>query len=406
MIDLLIISPTPTHPANAGNRARIRALLECFEESGVDFHFAFFRQEDGDEKAMAARWGADRCSFLDFRRPEREYSLGQRLRNKLCRLAGRPSSIPYRIDDWCGPRLIDAVRELAERQRPGCVMVEYVFFSKLFDCFSEGVYKVLDTHDIVSDRDKMFSDRGWNPEWFYTTRGQEAVGINRADCVIAIQSGEAAHFRGMTSVPVVTVGHIVELRPPVVPITPVPTVMFLGSGNTVNQEALKYLLEEIWPSIRAAVPNAVLEVYGAICKFAGTPAAGVSLMGGVNDLTAAYGRAWVVVSPLRMGTGLKIKSIEALGLGKALVSAPAGYTGLEDGLGTAYLPGDLPSEFIENCVNLLCDAPARKSLEASAYDFASRWNERQRDELLRVLEMGGATREPKATRPRNGGRPN
>jgi glycosyltransferase involved in cell wall biosynthesis len=112
-------------------------------------------------------------------------------------------------------------------------------------------------------------------------------------------------------------------------------------------------------------------------------------MGGVGDLTTAYDRAWVVVSPLRMGTGLKIKSIEALGMGKALVSAPAGYTGLEDGLGKAYLPGDLASEFIDNCVKLLCDSAARRSLESSAYEFASRWNERQREELLGILRVRG-----------------
>jgi hypothetical protein len=102
-----------------------------------------------------------------------------------------------------------------------------------------------------------------------------------------------------------------------------------------------------------------------------------------------------------MGTGLKIKSIEALGLGKALVSAPAGYTGLEDGLGKAYLPGNLPSEFIENCVKLLCDAGARRSLEESAYDFASRWNARQREELLGVLQMAGVVQGSKAASPRN-----
>ena len=90
---LLIISPTPTHPTNAGNRARVRKWLELCVEEGVDFHFAFFRHEGGDESAMIQAWGADRCSFLDYEPPRRHYPLLARLRRRLARVVHRLSLI-------------------------------------------------------------------------------------------------------------------------------------------------------------------------------------------------------------------------------------------------------------------------------------------------------------------------
>lgn len=79
MSDLLLISPTPTHPTTAGNRARIRTWIELLEQAGVDFHFIFFRSEPGDETAMARRWTEARCSFVDFVPPVRKYPLARRI---------------------------------------------------------------------------------------------------------------------------------------------------------------------------------------------------------------------------------------------------------------------------------------------------------------------------------------
>ena len=85
MSKLLILSPTPTHPTNAGNRVRIRKWLELCVEAGIDFHFAFFRNEIGDEAAMAKAWGTERCTFLDYKLPPRSYTLPQRVRRRLAR---------------------------------------------------------------------------------------------------------------------------------------------------------------------------------------------------------------------------------------------------------------------------------------------------------------------------------
>jgi hypothetical protein len=285
--------------------------------------------------------------------------------------------------------LVNDVRELAKRIKPNCVQIEYAFFSYLFECFDEPVFKILDTHDILAGRERLFLRQRREPEWFYTTETQEAIALNRADCIVAIQEQERSYFKGLTPKPVATVGHMIELRAPRHPSTTQPTAIFIGSGNSVNQDAVGFLVEKIWPLVRASVPEATLEVCGRVCADATTGLPGVHLVGEVANVSEVYDRAWLVLCPLRFGTGLKIKSIEALGQGKALVTTSSGCAGIEDGEGKAFLRGDLAEAFASHCINVLTERNVRNSLEQGAYEYATAWNLHQRCNLLKVLASAG-----------------
>ncbi len=166
---------------------------------------------------MAECWGEERCTFLDYQLPHRRYTIPQRLRLRLAKALGRQHVVPYGIDDWRCNLLVRDLRKLADRIKPSCVLVEYVFYSHLFDCFDRSVLKVLDTHDIVAGRPAVPLKQGREPEWFYTTRSQEAIGINRADYIVAIRETERSYFLGLTRKPVCTVGHMVKLMAPAAP---------------------------------------------------------------------------------------------------------------------------------------------------------------------------------------------
>jgi hypothetical protein len=389
MATLLVLSPFPTHPASAGNRARLKTLLELYEENGVDFHIAFFRHERGDEAAMAKRWN-DRCTFLDFQKPRNGHTVAQRVQRRLAALAGRTLYLPYTsIDAWRSEALMRDVRDLASRIQPSAVQVTYVFFSHLFDSVDRSAFRILDTQDVVADRHRMFLERGRQPQWFSTSREQEMEGIRRADCVVAIQPQEEAYFSTLTSKPVRTVGHCIRIEAPALPVTDVPTVTFIASDNFINRDAYEFLAGEIWPRIRASLPSAVLEVYGRICAHANVSSPGITLRGEIDDVAAAYQRAWVVVCPLRFGTGLKIKSIEALGHGKALVSTTHGVNGLESSAGDAFLCGDSAEDFAEQCVSALRDVHVRSCLEHNGHRFAQHWNRKQRAAFEEVIALAG-----------------
>jgi len=235
MASILVISPTPSHPQDAGNRARIFSLLGALKNAGHRVHFVFVASEAGDEAAMAVAW--DGYDSLSYRRPGDRW-LKKKFDRWLLKL-GRSDVLPYRVDDWYTPDLAAQLQAIRDRVRPDVVLVEYVFLSRAFDCFGPGVLKILDTHDIFGDRHSMYLDHGLKPVFFYTTRQQEKKGLDRADLILAIQDEEAAHFKQLTHRKVMTVGHLVDFPALTKPSgNSINRLLFVGSANHINVDGI------------------------------------------------------------------------------------------------------------------------------------------------------------------------
>lgn len=389
---VLVVSPTPTHPANAGNRVRIARLLERLDQWQVPFHFVFFRAEDADDDAMVARWGRDRCTVLEFKHPPDRANLWMRARRWCCRQIGIEFQAPMPIDALYCPDLERRVMAVAAAFRPQVVMVEYVFYSWLLKSFGPSIRKVIDTHDVFTNRHERFRRAGVRAEWYRLSRRSERKGLSRADCIIAIQDREREFFSRLVDRPVVTVGHEVEICDLSRNEAAVPTLLLVGSHNSINVDGARHFIAEIWPGIRAQLPEAQLEVCGGLCRYL-EAAPGMMLRGEIADLKEAYARAWVVSVPLRFGTGLKIKTIEALGFGKAVVSTPTGAEGLEPAIGKCLQVAETPDQFAARCLELLNSPALRHELGRRGLEFAENSNRHQEQALKQAL-FGTPTIEP------------
>lgn len=364
----------------------MKRLLEIVSGHGIPFHFLHIRQESGDDDAMRAAWGTDNCSFLNYELPIPGSRLWKRKIQRVARKFGSLRPVfPYDVDEWCGDDLMHGVAEVARKVQPTVVQIEYVFFSRLFELFDADVRKILDTHDKMSGRHEVYLKQGKAPEWFYTTRGGERTGLIRADRVLAIKDTERQFFAELAGNRCVTVGHSVDLVRPTPANRTKRSVLFIGSSNEVNRHSLDLLLARIWPTIRAAVPNARLDLVGAICKSVTQPPEGVATHGMVENLDEFYQEARIVVAPMWIGTGLKIKSIEALGRGKPLVSGPAGAEGIEHGAGRAFMLADTPDTFASAVIDLLRDELRCDQLSSGAIEFANAWNQAQEKAYLQAL---------------------
>ena len=69
---------------------------------------------------------------------------------------------------------------------------------------------MLDTHDVMTNRHRLFLESGKKPSWYSTSAAQEQKALNRADHIFAIQSNEKDHFSKLTSKPITTIGHMVD----------------------------------------------------------------------------------------------------------------------------------------------------------------------------------------------------
>ncbi len=391
---ILVISPIPSHPRNAGHRERIYQLVQIMQQFGHDVHFLYITQEKGgDLEAMKSCWGEKLHLFAhDITRTPNHCSpsfhgtfAGRFIRRCLCKV-GRAYNFPYAVDDWYDAAIDEYLRGL--QQQIGCeiVMVEYLFFSKALEQFDTDVLKILDTHDVFTNRQQVYRQHPQMPAWFYTTRSQEKRGVQRADVILAIQDHERRFFASLVpEKQVVTVGHFVELcRLPFRNQQP-QAVLFFASSNPVNVHGLTFFLEKVWPTVSRRLPRVQLLIGGSVCQaIAERP--DYTSIGMVAHAKTVYEQADVVISPILFGTGLKIKNVEAMAYAKPLITTHAGAAGLEHGNGQAFFVAATADEFADNLQELLTNTALRQKMGEQAYQFASAVQQQNITKLRQILQ--------------------
>jgi glycosyltransferase involved in cell wall biosynthesis len=372
---ILILANIAIYPADVGNKARIWTLLKQLEEAGHEVWFGGIGLVEKDAAIMREVLGP-RFLSAPFQSLRESRALPTAVAKGIAiRLAGRGWIVPD-IDLWYRDEWDSSIQDWQVCHRFDAVLVEYVFFSRALLNFGPEVLKLIDTHDVFADRYKKLRKNGIRRFWFVTNQKQERRGLNRADVIIAIQEHEANYFRSHIKRKVVTIGHSVRLEK--LPEAGEPMVGYFGSGNAANMQALQSFLSGVWPLVRQFAPTARLLIGGGVAsQIENRP--DLELMPVVDDIAEVYSRARVMVNPMQVGTGLKIKSIEALGFGRPLVSTTVGAHGLESGAGTAFLVADAPQDMASAIVSVLESPVRRMDLADAAICFARDWNEELRE---------------------------
>jgi len=385
---VLMVSPTPTHPQDAGNRARIFQLAEEFRSLGNELFFLYYGMEAADLDEMRAYWG-ERLVILPGR-GKAPGSLKTRLKDALRKLGpGRtlPPGGPNDVDDWYLPDLGETALRLHSREKFQVVWIEYVFLSKTLSVFDSSVLKVIDTHDVFSRRFEIMTARGIKPEWFSTTPEMEKRGLARADRVVAIQDRDAAFFQTLGLPQVVTIGHFIRPHPLQGP-PPRNRILYIASDNSINLKAWESFTDEMLGRIEERLPDTSIRVAGRIClRIPESPR--YEKLGVVKDLDALYASTTLAVNPATWGTGLKIKSLESLAYGRPVVTTPVGIQGLEEAENRGILVGRTPGEFLEHIERLLTQPLFWEEQRRAAQDFLKDYLQRNRRRLADLVAVSG-----------------
>jgi len=115
----------------------------------------------------------------------------------------------------------------------------------------------------------------------------------------------------------------------------------------------------------------MLDIAGSVIRaFPEGGPSGVTFLGFVDDLAAHYAASEIVISPLTFGSGLKIKFVEALANGKAVVATSITMQGVPQECEDAVRVSDDPAEFARHIVALHSDTVGRKTLAETALAMA------------------------------------
>lgn len=154
-----------------------------------------------------------------------------------------------------------------------------------------------------------------------------------------------------------------------------------------NADGIRWFLRAVFPLIKREVPQATLTIVGKnpprdLFRLADRYAGDVSITGYVPDLRPYLNRAAVLVVPVRVGGGMRVRILEALAFGIPTVTTTVGLEGIDGIPGEHVLVGDAPEDFAAHVVTLLRDELAQARLARNG-----RWLAEARYDRRRVLKM-------------------
>ncbi|MCI0564040.1 MAG: glycosyltransferase family 4 protein, partial [Nitrososphaera sp.] len=148
-------------------------------------------------------------------------------------------------------------------------------------------------------------------------------------------------------------------------------------------EGIRWFVKECWPSILSEFPGAKLKITGeffrSLPEFQEQP--GIELPGFVPDLDGLYQSATLVIAPVTVGSGVKVKVLEAIAHGRAAVISVIAAEGLEEAaaVGAVVVAKDR-DEFITQVCRLSRDVLARHNMELLARSWMKYHHQRSVEE--------------------------
>ena len=404
---IAIICDTVPYPPRSGDNQRIAELISVLREQGWYVHLVLCGLVERRFKKLCR-------SHVDALHIYSGAGMKTRLRNGLRRvvrwldragkvfglapmetiagrLLGRPLA-PLMINYWqrYPQGLSEFVAELQMSFAWNAVIVEYIWLHRSIDKLKNGTVRLLDTHDIQYKRVEEFASRGMVFP-LEITRDEERRIFDRFDAVIAIQAAEASIMREMSPrTRVLTVGSS-GYFPACASMHPVDgRLLYVGGYNGANIDGLRRFLHGAWPKVLRQIPGAHLHVCGHIQRaFTGQRFENVTFLGHKESLHEEYAEAVVVINPAWIGTGLKIKTIEALNRGKPLVTTPKGIDGMPQAAAQSASIVEDDESFARAIIRLMTDGESRQALSRSALAFANAYLNKRAvyQELFQFLEQ-------------------
>jgi glycosyltransferase involved in cell wall biosynthesis len=303
-----------------------------------------------------------------------------RLRNAFALVRGRPRLVA----EVELPELERRLHEIVERWDPDVIQVEFEQMAQyLLDLPRGRAVRVITVHEpgVSAAREVLRTARGARRalaalDLLAWTHYERRV-LRRADAVVTFTERDHS----------VVAGHAGDARLERIPLgialpgralDPLGAdnrgILFVGSyRHRPNVDAALRLVHEILPRVRLVRPDATLTLVGPEPPAALLAAAGdgVSVTGLVPDVTSYVDDAALVAVPLRLGGGMRVKVLEALAAGKAVVCSRLAVAGLDVSHGRELLLAETDEQFAEAIARALGDPALRRALGARARAWAS-----------------------------------
>jgi glycosyltransferase involved in cell wall biosynthesis/GT2 family glycosyltransferase len=311
------------------------------------------------------------------------------------------SDRPDAVEEFDLPVFHAALLQTMRKWNPAIAQVEFTQMAPYVDdC--KGARTILVEHDLTFDlyAQLMAQDGGYETtrQWKHWLRFEREV-WKRYDRVIAMSEKDRAAVNGAEAVCLPNGVDLERFRPSEQAPEPA-RLLFIGSfAHLPNVLAVDFFLRESWPRLQPLAPKLHV-IAGSRHKYhlerfrdqarLDLDQPGIEVEDFVSDVRPAYRRAEVVIAPLVASAGTNIKIVEAMAMGKAIVSTPAGVNGLDVTDGSDVWIAKTGEEMANAIAGLLRDKERRQKMQREARRTAERkydWETiaRAQNELYREL---------------------
>lgn len=377
LMKLLIVSIIPPFPDVQGNRIVLRKLIDHFLGQGAQIDLVLQTQCD---PALILRHykGSVRPVITGCRHypssQEREARLTLKTTiqnpalfpgyNKVVAQELTEALNHFHPFEYLTEETVNAVRNLLQQGEYDAIFCNYLYSLRVVhELKSERDLppSFVVTHDAVSRLDNQAILHGVDTSYRACSKALEISCLNVADHVIAITKNEMDYFReaGVKNLLLSEFPAYEELVAHQTQDTAFDNkiVSIAGSGNPLNSSGLNTFIELAWPTIARQIPGAQLHVFGAVSEKIPINDPAIVRRGILprKELLKELSSSTISINPVLIGTGLKIKSVEAFCMGIPLVSFPPGIEGMEEFADRACLVSQDWKQFASHCEQLLSD---------------------------------------------------
>jgi polysaccharide biosynthesis protein PslH len=379
-LDILYVSQMPASPPRFGAQARIHGLMtQLARRHNLTAAMLVDDEFDADECRRAMQLYCREVVMI----PNRRSRPG--LAKRLLQVRSLASIRSFERLRFTVPELQQSLDRVLRAKRFDVINLEFPYLGH-YDLRKAPAGKkppalVVDSHEIAHDLARQFARTGGSvgrrlyagANWRKLRR--EELGTYRdADgvylCSAADERRLLSEAPGIRTAVVPNAADVEYFQPRAT--DPPPdgrTVVYFGLLSTVpNIDAVVHFVQDIWPRIAAAHPEARFKIIGGRPPPSLRALAGprVELTGFVSDLRPHLSAAAAVVVPLRLGGGTRLKIVEAMAMGKAIVSTTLGAEGIDAVTGREILVEDQPAAFADAVNRLLAEPSLAARIGRSA----------------------------------------
>jgi glycosyltransferase involved in cell wall biosynthesis len=383
---ILIATDVPFWNRSTGAEQRIAALARVCSSPPFSLSVFFLGSADRANRFSMGLPGATLYRFRPGRRWPAWFARWRCRRGRTA--AGTTASGTARtLEDYCWPEAAGQFRSLVRSLRPDAIVFEYVTMAYLAESIrsvSAGQPRrptlILDSHDVLHERCRQFRAAG-RDHWLEIDERQEIAAAQSFDLILAIQEAEGEWFRRhVPSAEVLVIGHsfdFSEVRIAHREDSGAGVVLgYFGSRNESNVDAIGAFVEQAWPAVRAAQPATQLLIGGTVndapAVSALSSSAGVRCVREFPSVGDFYAQIDIAINPVRFGTGLKIKNVEALAYGRPLVTTAGGCLGIPAAFGGCCRGAADVASMSELLLEWIRDPALRRARSRQAEETAKR----------------------------------